>query len=537
MELEVYNEYAIVQHYSDLTDYISENIYILDKKNQSEIITENWGLIALGGLIVIGLGILIWWLCTRKKDNPKKEKKIEKKTEDTEKIVDAAINEIQKTDNFDDLKQVRGWLLLSLLKYKNIFASKAGSKPSEDKNQNETKYHWELDYSSVNIFALGDVKPADKNKPTLKEYQTVEKNILDYIKKYSGTAKGLAKKILSLLKSEDFSKYINDVKNGKKDPIIQIDRKSSKILAYYAKNFNIELSENLKEAEKAFDKAEKAGSHSSEWIDNIATKVGLSGDQLKAFQALINITPVDKNLNLQKNNTTIFLEMNEAEKKAIDYLKTHMKKDPTEIDLPLGDISESQFKNYKETCRAFNTVLANHDISTLISNIYQLVDGVTKYSLSISSGNANTEEFDSNFDKAKKIILAKVTAVGLCFAINAVRAFYLGRKTKLDEIKFNNTSIKSAASYTSLQEVRKNLTENYGKDDQIDKTLINSLIKELFGELLTLQNTFSYMSTYCDHIALLAATTFAASTASKKKDQELAKERLKDVEKTDDNSW
>ena len=44
MELEVYNEYAIVQHYSDLTDYISENIYILDKKNQSEIITENWGL-------------------------------------------------------------------------------------------------------------------------------------------------------------------------------------------------------------------------------------------------------------------------------------------------------------------------------------------------------------------------------------------------------------------------------------------------------------------------------------------------------------
>lgn len=205
MELEVYNEYAIVQHYSDLTDYISENIYMLDKDEQSEIITENWGLVAVGALLLGGLIWLIIHLVTNAKKNKAKEVKLNKDAENAEKIKDAAEKAIEQSGaSKEDIGDITNLIKCCMI-CPDIVEGRISAKAKTDSPESAIRGSailWKYEY--IHIIKAG---PYSNQLNDLRN----KKNALTKAKEeYINTGYGLIKKWAEEISISDFEKEITD---------------------------------------------------------------------------------------------------------------------------------------------------------------------------------------------------------------------------------------------------------------------------------------------------------------------------------------
>ena len=262
MELEVYNEYAIVQHYSDLTDYISENIYILDKKNQSEIITENWGLIALGAVIVAGLiwlGIHLW---NKHKEKKAKEAKTNKEAKEAKKIQEVAEQAAEKSnlsnEEIGDISNLLKFLLITR-NQSSLTDNKAGSKKSIG---NDIEYKWNT----------GEIKILDHQanqsefkKAWFTQFNNLKEKLEQY-KKVNNLIGNWAKKIKTKDVNDEVLKLISNTADNE-DVILKIDKKTSQIVGKMIDRFDfVTLFKQVTDAEAENTRIENMGKHETSEI-------------------------------------------------------------------------------------------------------------------------------------------------------------------------------------------------------------------------------------------------------------------------------
>lgn len=526
MELEVYNEYAIVQHYSDLTDYISENIYILDKKNQSKIITENWGLIALGGLIVIGLGILIWWLCTRNKDSKNKEKKEAKQTQTTQQVIQATEQAVERSEHSEnELNSIDSFMAVAILKETIKFDD---VKEVPDLLRTGKESFSLVNHNTIDVFDL--VKVSISNDITFE-------NVKDALKKYTDIANiakkgsGIVKTLSTLIKIESIKEYLDKVKNKEVSQEIKLSPNAQKAIAkVIATNRNID--QLYKDANQAYDNAELAGSHDDTLISlndtlNMKDKdVQSSFLKLSGFQGLSNNNKKPFDIDTEP--------LDDASIKILNYFKSLKQDNPKKVSFrtaEYGTMTKEEFKVYKETSEKILELLNLNILSTTMNDIYDVVyfaaNSDFKYLLKSNKGNPDPDlkDLDSNDNRAIAFIRAKIMEIALVASINNIRLYYKGQKIKknLSEMKCNQEnsgsiiSVKfqnsSAQTYDTPKAAQEDLEKNFTKEDQIDKPVINKLLKTLINELKVFYNTHQYIDEFNKQITALCVTVFAGASS------------------------
>ena len=520
MELEVYNEYAIVQHYSDLTDYISENIYILDKKNQSEIITENWGLIAIGAVVAVALVWGIILLVKHFQKGKEKDKKMKKTEKEVEQVEQAATQAVQRTNiSDDDISKIGSFMAYAILKQTNLPTTTG----SEEGTSNAVT---KLNLTEIDLTTLANVS----------DRRGILKDISNTQKKYINSSNPLIKKLANMILMKDVEKYLKIQTNSLK---YQISDKSSILVGKILRenpNIKNDISAAFKEDE---DKYQNEGLANAEEIKAAQIpeeyRACLEEDYKSIFGAVKPATN-------KKSPTTLRAKTSNADAVTIadefsdllGVLKNY-KDFPEQI---LEDFSEAneKFDKIIQPLREFNKVSTNFNnkLKQIAEAIYYLADNIENIQiLDKTSEYNNLKKKAQDEDKLKKnlqlCIFSKCVEV-----ITRYFEYLISGKNAVDfstfKIKFvsnNSTSemdMKDLLDTTSgnianPNKLKSELEKKFEKEAPGNiKKSVNEKIRYIGRRLIFFGTATERANTYYNEIKLAYAIVFGVTTAKKADD-------------------
>lgn len=490
MELEAYNEYSIVQHYSDLTDYISENIYILDKNEQSEIFTENWGLVALGAVIVGGLIWLIIHLINNHKKNKAKEAKINKEAENAEKIKDAAEKAVEQSNASKEEIGELSNLIKACMLCPSMVLDSSGN-PSKDRLSTDDAKDslsnafrgkdilWKVD----KIYLFKDDDEATKNKELDRKIKELKKKKEEYEKYGKGIIQQWAKdidiiEIKNTLK-DLIKKSINLRENQNKAVYYNVDQKYRAIahkIFQDSSNYqnDIQSSEDEKNLKQS---AEMQGFHTEEAAPSFDTS-------LKAV--LTYFKSASKNNPDLYTNDNRYIEMNKNINDKLKAFKTVLmavyKKTLPEV--TKNDV-DNEIDRYIELIKT-STDKSNDGIWDLIQDyisiITQLIDTIESINYKNPSGAPEAD------------IKVSILTVYLNAILKSILSFYKSDTFKIDKVKIHTGSSTTTiqpekATKISPTAYKKKLDEKLKQWKAGDnyKKALDQHIKRLMNELLYIE--------------------------------------------------
>ena len=397
MELEVYNEYAIVQHYSDLTDYITENIYILDKKNQSEIITENWGLIAIGAVVAVALVWGIILLVKHLQKGKEKDKKMKKTEKEVEQVEQAATQAVQRTNTSDDdISKIGSFLIYALLK-RHVGTYKETEEGSSNK---VTKGAYK---SGINQL-LTKIDLRQLSGSTSSNRRAIYQDIKDTKEKFEKSSNSMIK---NLAKSIDLEKVNNYLKDDNNSLAYAISDKSATILGRFL-NENINFENTIKAAEKEEDtRYENEGISTAQTIAEVPIPNGYDKYIKKHLKNIINQVNVVSGKNAKgvlnsadSTNGNISDEFVDL----LDVLKNY-KDFPTQI-LSNFTAANDKFKSIIEPLHNFNEKRPNFTdaLKKVVNAICFLIENFDNFDIEEGSQEFTDLTDNNDADKVKETI-------------------------------------------------------------------------------------------------------------------------------------
>lgn len=521
MELEVYNEYAIVQHYSDLTDYISENIYILDKKNQSEIITENWGLIAIGAVVAVALVWGIILLVKHLQKGKEKDKKMKKTEKEVEQVEQAATQAVQRTNTSDDdISKIGSFLIYALLK-KHV----GTYKDTEEGSSNQVTKGTYRSSTSQLLSKINLLQLSGSN-----DRRAIYQNIKDTKEKFEKSSNSMIKDLAKSIDLEKVKKYLEDDNNSL---AYAISDKSATILGRFL-NENINFENTIKAAEKEEDtRYENEGISTAQTIAEVPIPNGYDKYIKKHLKDIINKVDVigknakgvlDSNDQTNGNISDEFVDL-------LDVLKNY-KDFPTQI-LSSFTAANDKFKSIIEPLHNFNEKRPNFTdaLKKVVNAICFLIENFDNFDIEEASQEFTDLTDNNDTNKVKETIRYFIFAQTI-----RIISFYfenlISNKTSYDFTKYKVKISKrdymikdllgSAASTTyavnSPGQLKKEIDKKFKNvpDGDIKKKINESI--QYIGKRLIYFDTASdraqkYYSAICvAYAAVLGATTAQASS-------------------------